>query len=243
MKTQNKIPAGYCLLTLAILLAAAATVRSQTVLSQGHTDIGIAYDATLNEWDMHVHDHDNDIEYSPATNALLFVKYDAHGTVPAGAQWSFLGTAGSEVWTLPSVQNPNLLFLGFGGEEITTGMFVNGQFTISLKGVSGPGTLAIYDLDSFGNPIVWMNSRDGIGGADSRVVAPGLHQDLNFAFSAPGDYTVLFEASGNSVANGLTSSGDAPYLFHVQTVPEPSVITFATAGALILLFTRRIKQR
>jgi surface-anchored protein len=171
---------------------------------------------------------------------LLVVKSEAHGTVPAGAQWSFLGTAGSEVWTLPSVQNPNLLFLGFGAEEVTPGMFVNDQFTIALKGVSGPGTLAIYDLDSFGNPVVWMNSRDGV--PDSRLVPAGLHQDLNFAFSAPGDYTVLFEASGNSMANGLTSSGDAPYLFHVQAVPEPASLALAGVGALLLLLARRGKR-
>ena len=75
MKTQNKIfPGHFRPLGLAILLATTMTGRSQTVLSQGHTDIGIAYDVPLNEWDMHVHDHDHDIEYSPATNALLFVK-------------------------------------------------------------------------------------------------------------------------------------------------------------------------
>ena len=87
-----------------------------------------------------------------------------------------------------------------------------------------------------------MNSRDGINGADSRVVGPGLHQDLNFAFSAPGDYTVLFEASGNSVVNGLTSSGDAPYLFHVQVVPEPAPFALAGAGALVLMLARRGKR-
>ena len=29
-----------------------------------------------------------------------------------------------------------------------------------------------------------MNSRDGIDGADSRTVPPGLHQDLNWALAA-----------------------------------------------------------
>lgn len=229
-------------LGLAALLTTSLASQAQTTLYQGHTDIGIAYDTTLNEWDMHVHDHDNDIEYSPATNALLFVKYAAHGVVQAGAQWSFLGTAGSEVWTLPTPQDPNLLFLGFGGEEIDPGMFVNDQFTITLKGVSGPGTLAIYDFNSFGTPVVWMNSRDGISGADSQLVEPGLHQDLNFAFSAPGDYTVLFEASGNSVDNGFTSSGDAAYLFHVEAVPEPGTMALAGVGALAWLLVRRTKR-
>jgi len=226
-------------LGLAGFLATGLAVQAQTTLSQGHTDIGIAYDPTLNAWDMHVHDHDHDIEYSPATDALLFVKNEAHGFVPAGAQFSFLGPAGSDVWTLPSVQNPNLLFLGFGGEEILPGMFVNDHFTIALKGVVGPGTLAVYDFDSFGNPIVWMNSRDGIDSADSRIAPPGLHQDLNFAFSAPGDYTVYFEASGVSVDNGFTTSGDAAYLFHVQAVPEPGTLALLGLATGAMFFRRR----
>ena len=43
MKTQNRIFSGHFRqLGLAILLAAAPNGRSQTVLSQGHTDLGIA---------------------------------------------------------------------------------------------------------------------------------------------------------------------------------------------------------
>jgi surface-anchored protein len=239
MKNTNLFTGHIRSLGLAALLASGLTLQAQTVLYQGHTDIGIAYDSTLNEWDMHVHDHDHDIEYSPPSTALLFVKYAAHGTVPANPAFSFLGPAGSEVWTLPGVQNPNLLFLGFGGEEIEPGQFVGDQFKISLKGVTGPGTLAVYDLDSFGNPDVWMNSRDGISAADSRLAPPGLHQDLYWAFSAPGDYTVYFEASGNSVANGFTSSGDIPYYFHVEAVPEPGTLALVGLAGGCFFFRRR----
>lgn len=241
MKKQNtQIIGRIRQLGLAALLTTGLASQAQTTLYQGHTDIGMAYDATANEWELHVHDHDNDIEYFPAMDALLFVRNQAHGFVSAGLP--FLGTAGSDVWVLPSPQNPNLLFLGFGGEEIEPGTFVNDEFTIALKGVSGPGTFTVYDFDSFANPVVWMNSRDGINGADSRIVGPGLHQDLNWAFSAPGDYTVFFEASGNSVANGFTSSGDVPYVFHVEAVPEPGAMALVGAGALAVLLVRRKKR-
>jgi hypothetical protein len=226
-------------LGLAALLASSLAAPAQTPLSQGHTDIGIAYDGLANEWELHVHDEVNDAEYFPATDALLFVKYEARGFIPAGAQWSFLGTAGSEVWTLPKVEDPLLLFLGFGAEEIDAGVFTGDLLNISLKSITGPGHLAVYDTDSFGAPVVWMNSRDGIDGSDVRAVPTGLHQDLNWAFSAPGDYSVFFEASGISMLNGATTSGNVEYLFHVQAVPEPSTLALFGIGAAALAFLRR----
>lgn len=208
------------LLGLAALLATGLTLPAQTWLYQGHTDVGIDYDETLNEWSLHLHDEANDVEYSPPTNALLVVKNDAHGLVAAGPQWSFLGTAGSDVWTLPNTENTNLLFLGIGAEEIAGGTFTNDAFTMTLTGFSGPGNLAIYDLDSFGDPVVWMNTADGITGADSRILHSGAHSHVNWAFSAPGDYTVTFEASAISTLNGPTASGPVNYKFHIVATNE-----------------------
>lgn len=226
-------------LGLAALLATGLASQAQTTLNEGHTDVGLAYDALGDEWELHVHHESTDTEYEPPTDALLFVKYEAHGVVPAGAQWNFLGTAGSEVWTLPKVENPLLLFLGFGAEEIDSGVFVGDTLNIALKSISGPGHLAVYDTDAFGEPIVWMNSRDGIDGSDLRAVPAGLHQDLNWAFSAPGDYSVFFEASGVSTANGATASGNVEYLFHVQAVPEPGTLALFGVAAAALTFLRR----
>jgi surface-anchored protein len=237
MKTHNSI-GRIRQLGLAALLATGLASQAQTPVNQGHTDIGLAYDGLLNAWDLHVHHEPTDTEYEPA-DALLFVKYEAHGFVPVGAQWSFLGTTGSEVWTLPKVEDPLLLFLGFGAEEIGSGVFVGDTLNIALKNITGPGHLAVYDTDAFGDPIVWMNSRDGFDSADSRAVPAGLHQDLNWAFSAPGDYSVFFEASGISTANGATASGDAEYRFHVQAVPEPGTLALFGVAAAVLTFLRR----
>lgn len=193
------------------------TLCAQTNLMQGHTDIGIGYDKDANEWDLHIHDEENDVEYAPPSDAVLWVKYAAHGPVPQGPQWSFLGTAGSRVWLLPMVEDSNLLCLGFGAEEIENGVFVNDEFTMTLKSVVGPGHVAVFDADAFGEPVVWMSSRDGINGADAVALPAGAHQHVNWAFSAPGDYVVSFEASGvRADGNTNTASGNVEYLFHVE---------------------------
>lgn len=229
-------------LGLAALLTTGLASQAQTPLYTGHTDVGVDYDEALNAWNLHVHDEETDTEYSPANDALLVVKSQAHTTVPGGAQWSFLGGLGSSTWILPQSEDPNLLFLGIGAEEIGTGIFSGDSFSLALKGVSGPGAFALFDLDTFGDPIVRWNSGDGITGADVLSVPTGGHSHFNWAFSAPGDYTVTLEASGISTLNGATSSGDVQYLFQVQAVPEPATAALAGVGVLALWLVRRNKR-
>ncbi len=241
MKTKlNQLVRHGRQLGLAALLLTATLLRAQPVLTEGHTDVGIDYDVSLNEWDLHIHDEVHDVEYSPPSEALLLVKYDAHGIVPVGAQWDFLGAAGSDVWTLPKVQDPNLLFLGFGAEEIDNGVFQGDQFTMSLRAVSGPGSLVVYDTDSFGNPELLMSSRDGVDNADSVSVPAGEHRHVNWAFSEPGDYVVTFEASGVRALDSIfTTSGDVEYFFHVEAVPEPTALSLMALGGIALALKRR----
>jgi surface-anchored protein len=245
MKNQNpQIIGRIRQLGLAALLTTGLTTQAQTLVGTGseHVDVGAAYDETANEWELHVHDETNDQEFFPATDARLFIGFGAHTTVPAGAQWSFLGSAGNETWILPGAPTAGLMLLGFGAEEIDPGVFVGDQFSLSLKAVSGPGTFAVFDLDAFNNPLVLMNSADGIGAADIHMLPAGAHQDVNWAFSAPGDYTITFEAFGNSVLNGATTSGDVNYLFRVAAVPEPATGALAGVGALALVLARRTKR-
>lgn len=245
MKNQNTQKFGRIRqLGLAALLTTGLTTQAQTLvgLNHEHVDVGAAYDEAANEWELHVHDETNDQEYFPATDARLFIGYGAHTTVPAGAPWSFLGSEGSETWILPGAPTPGLMLLGLAAEEIDPGVFVNDQIAFTLKGVSGPGAFAAFDLDAFNNPIVWFNSADGITGADFTSLPTGGHADVNWAFSAPGDYTITFEASGVSTLNGATSSGDVNYLFRVEAVPEPTTGALAGVGALAVLLVRKTRR-
>jgi surface-anchored protein len=243
MKKQNtQIIGRIRQLGLAALLTTGLASQAQTILTNQHADIGVTYEGGA--WNLHIHNETQDIEYSPPSGlngAILQVGSAAAGTVPANPLFSFLGTAGSPVWILPNTQNPSLIFLGFGAEELETGLFVGDSVTMSLSSVSGPGEFAVFDFDSFGSPMALMNSRDGITAGDSVSLAAGAHNDLNWAFSAPGTYTVNFEASGTLVdGNVFTASGPVGYTFEV--VPEPSSVALAGVGALALWLVRRTKR-
>lgn len=220
---------------------AAQNLNGQTLLTEGHTDVGIVYES--GGWNLHIGQHlaIPPMEYSPHEAILGVDIVKALTTVPAGSQWSFMGPACSSVWILPAVQNPDILFLGFGTEELASGLFLNDEVTLSLKAVRSPGQFAVYDVGMFGNPNIYMNSGDGITAGDSILLTASGHQHVNWAFSGPGTYEVDFEAVGMLVDGGdFSSSGPITYTFSVQAVPEPGTVSLVIlGGAGMLAFMRR----
>jgi surface-anchored protein len=223
---------------LALVVAAALPATALTPIASGHTDIAFGYYPSLNQWDLHIHDEENDSEYEP-DDALIVIGLDALTTVPAGPQWGFLGSPGSATWILTSTEVSTLPYLGLSTEDISPGTFTGDTLSFRLKAISGPGHFALFDLDSFGDPIVLMNSGDGITLADTAILPIGSHLHYHWAFSEAGDYTLTFEAFGNSALHGFTSSGDVDFLFRVDPIPEPSTFALVTLGLAVLALQRR----
>jgi len=222
------------LLTAGLCSAAALTLNAQTWLWYEHADVGVNFENGA--WDFHVHHHDLG-EFEPGEAILGVDVLAASNSVPAGSQWSFLGAPGDPVWVLPQTENPQLLFLGLGTEELAAGIFTDNQVTLSLKAVSGPGNFAVYQTDMFGSPTVFMNSADGIGSGDAVTLTAGGHRHVNWAFTAPGVYAVDFEASGTLADSNLfTASGDVTYTFAVTAVPEPAMLAMLALGGLGLFW-------
>jgi surface-anchored protein len=213
MKTYTVI------LALAGLLANLPIARAEVrFLAHGHTDLAIDYDATTTNWNFHVGSDTIGAEFAP-DEVILKVKAAARTNVPPNA--TFLGAVSSPVWILPIVQNEELLYLGYGGDGIPDGIFVGNQVKVALKSVTGPGNFFSYGADSFGNPIVYFNSADGVSANDVATVQGGGDAHLSWAFTQPGDYTAVLEASGTLVAgNTVTSSGPVAFTFSVGAGPK-----------------------
>ena len=212
------------------------SAQSQTFISSGHVDIGIGYEDKA--FDLHVHQEEPlDQEFAPG-EAVFAVGPASAGVSPGGAYVSFLGAAGTPVWILPTAEKEQLPFLGFGTEELTAADW-SVNITLSLKAISGPGTFSVWGVSGFGAPELKMSSVNGISADDRLLLVPGSHGHFNVGFSAPGDYRVTLEASGNHLIDGLRTSDPATYRF--QVVPEPSTWALALTGVGVsaLAFHRR----
>ncbi|HVK10038.1 MAG TPA: choice-of-anchor M domain-containing protein [Gemmataceae bacterium] len=200
--------------TATVTITPAGFQAFETLYGDGDVDIGVAYE---DGWDLHVHSEETGDEFETA-GALFYIPATALTPRPAAAEYDFLGVGpGEDYYRLPAIQNPELLYLGFGTEEIAPGTFVGGTLTIRLKAVNGPGELSLWRPTETDAGVVW-STRDGITEADQFDLLEGAHKHYNWGFSAKGRYEVTVEASGVLTESGESFSGDATYYFSVDNV-------------------------
>lgn len=203
-----------------VLTGGPAQATAVVTISQGHVDvIGVAYEDDA----LHVHVHDEtvepDVEREPE-DVKFQVLGTAKTTVPDDPAYGFLGTPGAPVWVLPQTQNPDLLWPGIGAEELEPGVFKDDTVKICFRAIRGPGDVALYTEDAFGQPAnVLVDSGDGL--PDSISLRAGDHLHANWAFEKAGHYRLLVSATGTLAANNQTvTSGLSVYHFQVLN-PTP----------------------
>jgi surface-anchored protein len=206
-----------CLSVAGVLVAGRGALAGPgVVLSSGHIDIGLDYEGGTLVLNVHDKTAGPVVQRDPG-DVVLRALPASQTTVPSGPAYSFLGAPGSPVWILPQTQNPSLLWPGWNTDDIPVGVFVGNSVKWALKSVSGPGQFALYTVGQFGAVNVLFNSSDGISGADELNVAVPSHTHANWAFSAPGTYSVGFELSGNRVAGGSSTTGIVTYTFDIDS--------------------------
>ena len=215
-----------CLVTLAVSVWGSVATASN-IYTDGHADIGVDYDGTLN---LHFHAHAGatingvdipaDEEFEP-TDVVTIVPGPAQPR-PVGAAFDFIGVgAGAPLWRLPQSPQAGVPFLGIASEELDPADWT-GEMTWSLLSVVAPpgGEFSLWK-STIGGPVVELSTADGILSFTDPI---GSHAHYNYGFTQSGTYLLEFGASAFHNIDGAVS-GSGVYTFNV--VPEPSTLTLA----------------
>lgn len=146
------------------------------------------------------------------------VKDRSRVSVPNNPAFGFLGAAGTQVYLLPQVQDPNLVWPGWSTERISAGQLVGDAIRMRVTRVEGPGKLVVYTTDQFGSPSVLVDSGDGL--PDQITIPIRTHAHANWAFSAPGVFRVGVEVNATLVG-GAASTASGEYVFVVGDLTAP----------------------
>jgi surface-anchored protein len=185
----------------------------------GHVGVAVAYSTETSSWNLGAGNAALGIKFA-SDQVRWIAKPEALQQVPDDARYSFLGTAGDPIWILPEVQDPNLLWPGFGLQAVPSEVFAEDDVEIRLVGMEGPGHFFLYQADALGDPIVSFSTRDGL---DLLSLKAGDHLHVSWGFTEPGHYHVSLQAVAQLAGGGESSSDVYEYSFEVEYAPIVSV--------------------
>lgn len=206
----------YLVIALIVNLGAHAQV---TYLTNQHMDFRLQYDATANASNR----LGIILGYDPgqrATNTQVYIvgNTNAKATIPANANYAFLGAAGAPVWILPQTQNTSLPYLGISAEDIPNGDFID-PMQMEVVAVEGPGNFFAWSVSGAGQPpavkMIVTNGlvAPGFNHADALI---GSHEHDNWGFSTNGLYRVTFRANGQFIGDTTNTIGrDVAWSFQI----------------------------
>jgi putative ABC transporter-associated repeat protein len=192
--------------TVAAVAAPAASAR--VVLSSGHVDavsarmVGGRLDAAFKD-----STGSRTVWRDPASVTVRVVP-QARTAIPGG---SVLGRRGGTAWLIPQVQRSGIIWAGWNTEEISSRQ-IRGSIRWTVRGISGPGRLVVFQTGTFGSADVLFDSARRM--PQARSIPLGTHAHGNWAFTKRGTYRVSYTLSGRS-ASGKTLSDSSTLTFAV----------------------------
>lgn len=216
----------------ALLLAAAlatapvaAAAPAPTVIADGHVDMGPRI--VGGAWTIQLRDDTTQpATWRPLPDVVLQAVSAAKMAVPPGTDYAFLGAPGAPVWLLPQVQRPGVLWPGWNTQDPSIAGLVAREVTWRLHGVTGPGRFSLFLNGSFGKPEEVFDS--GKPFPQETGIEAASHVHGNWAFSAPGGYTLDIEMR-TTAADGRTLSDRQRLRIHVGD-GEPAAAFAATTS-------------
>ncbi len=191
-----------------------------------HGDFEIGYED--GELELHIHLHagavvdgnalHEDTGFEPDQLTVVATE-EAEILRPAGELWEPTGVEVNEpFWVLPQHGQEGLPAYGFATEEIPSGVFVDDVVGLNLRHIKGPGDFSLWQSDAFGVPSFALSTHEELLSAAFPI---GLHAHYNWGFTAPGEYTMVFEATGELVAGGQV---EALSVYYFKVTEEHSCI-------------------
>lgn len=196
------------------------------IATEGHFDFGPTMDGDR------LVPRVKDDRTSPAEwidpGTIVFHLTDTARVTPPGGEFAFLGD--DDVWQIPLTQQPGIPWLGWNTQHTSLAGQVDGNVTLTLNSLDGPGDLAVYSLNSFGGlGDRYFGTMDGFGSSTAIAVgATGVHVHAVWAFDAPGTYRANVTYSAN--VDGQPRSGTSVLSFHVGDTAPPTSCT-GTGGS------------
>jgi surface-anchored protein len=197
------------------------------IFSEGDVDIGIAYEDDA--FEPHIHEEEAELELE-ADAGLFHLRPESKQSRPASSAFDFIGVPANAPYYRQS-DSPvgGLVFLGFGTEEITSGVFQNETIYLAIVAVDGPGLLSIWSNTDTG-PQVEVRTDDGLSASDQLTLNVGDHAHRNWAFTAPGLYAITVRASGTLIAGDMVESELVTYYLAVDPLNPAPELTSATSA-------------
>ena len=241
MKPTPSLKSTAAALFLGTLLSTGLSSAAVSVYTEGHADLGVAYEGGF--LNFHFHGEGavvdgievGDQEYDPA-DIIITGGPTAELVLPENFDMPGLGkSAGETIFVLPWTQEDGLPYLGTSSEELNPGEWTGGiTFTLgNVVSPSGGGEFAMWRYGPFGNVILDVSS---LSGPDAVTTSTGSHDHFNFGFTEPGLWEIELTASGNHVTDGFKSDTQ---VFRFQIVPEPSFALLAVLGGAGFCACRR----
>ncbi|MER7798422.1 TIGR03773 family transporter-associated surface protein [Microbacterium sp. NPDC096154] len=216
--------------------APAATTTVETgsvdVVTSGHYDFGPVADgsglrALVKD------DRTSPAQWVDPSTLVFHLTDDASAQAPGGA-FDFLGSG--TVWQIPLTQQQGVPWLGWNTQHPSIAGNAAGPVTLTLDGLEGPGELAVYSVDSWGQMGErYFGTVSGFPRSTSiEVGASGVHVHGIWAFTQPGAYYADLTFAGTiggqrvSATSTLTffvGPGDASSAARQQTVTTQAAPT------------------
>lgn len=178
-----------------------------------HVDVlSLQWNATSNTLHLMAADNDHGGTLYASNQCAVVCPESMKFLLPPGTP---LGNEGDPLWILPQNPYPNTPYVGVSSEAIPPGAFQD-PLTIELKQINGPGHFLLWQADAWGNFLIRMDTRDGIGDNDRLTIPVGGHAHYNWGFTTNGTYRLYFQARGQPIAQtNDISSPETCFTFHI----------------------------